>query len=187
MTATTLDPRAALVLVDLQKGIVALPTTHPAPPADAVVERGARLAAAFRERGLPVVLVRVVGAAPGRSEAPLRSGRPPADFAELVPELGRQDTDIVVTKHTWGAFHATDLDLQLRRRGVTQVVLAGIATGAGVESTARAAHEHGYHVTVATDAVTDPDPEVHRFSVERVLPRLAETDTTDNILALLGR
>ncbi|MFF4223846.1 isochorismatase family protein [Streptomyces sp. L500] len=186
MTATTLDPTTALVLIDLQKGIVALPTTDPAPTADAVVERAARLAAAFRERGLPVVLVRVAGAAPGRSEAPLRSGRPPADFAELVPGIGRQETDIVVTKHTWGAFHATDLDLQLRRRGVTQVVLAGIATGAGIESTARAAHEHGYHVTVATDAVTDPDPEVHRFSVTKVLPRLAETDTTDNILALLG-
>ncbi|PSJ26492.1 hydrolase [Streptosporangium nondiastaticum] len=183
MTVTTLDDTTALVLIDLQKGIVALPTAH---PSEEIVERGARLAAAFRERGLPVVLVRVVGAAPGRSEAPLRGGEPPAGFADLVPGLGRAESDIVVTKHTWGAFHATDLDLQLRRRGVTQIVLAGIATGAGVESTARAAHEHGYHVTVVTDAVTDTDPEVHRVAVEKVFPRLAETGTTDEVLKLLG-
>ncbi|MEV4442923.1 isochorismatase family protein, partial [Streptomyces sp. NPDC049577] len=77
------------------------------------------------------------------------------------------------------------LDVQLRRRGVTQIVLAGIATSMGVESTARAAHEHGYHVTVVTDAVTDIDADVHRNSVEKVFPRLAETDTVENILALL--
>ncbi|MCC3768143.1 isochorismatase family protein [Streptomyces sp. UNOC14_S4] len=183
MAATTLDPRTALVLIDLQKGILGLPTAH---PADEILARGAQLAAAFRAHGLPVVLVRVVGAAPGRSEVSLRGGALPADWAEPAPELDRQDGDIVVTKHTWGAFHGTDLDLQLRRRGVTQIVLAGIATGAGVESTARAAHEHGYHVTVATDAVTDPDPEIHRVAVEKIFPRLAETDTTDTILKLLG-
>lgn len=184
MPITALDERTALVLIDLQKGIVALPTAH---PADEIVERGARLAAAFREHGLPVVLVRVVGAAPGRAEISLRGARPPADFADLVPELDRQDGDIVVTKHTWGAFHATDLDLQLRRRGVTQIVLAGIATSMGVESTARAAHEHGYHVTVVTDAMTDTDAEVHRIAVEKVFPRLAETGTTDEVIALLAR
>jgi nicotinamidase-related amidase len=183
MPATTLDPNTALVLVDLQKGILALPTVH---PSGEILERGARLAAAFRERGLPVVLVRVVGAAPGRAEAPARKGQPPAGFADLAPELDRQDTDIVVTKHSWGAFFGTDLDLQLRRRGVTQIVLAGIATSMGVESTARAAHEHGYHVTIVTDAVTDIDAEVHRVSVEKLFPRLAETDTTDNVLKLLG-
>ncbi|RLV10104.1 hydrolase [Streptomyces griseocarneus] len=183
MAVTTLDPRTALVLIDLQKGILGLPTAH---PADEILARGACLATAFRTHGLPVILVRVVGAAPGRSEASLRSGELPADWAELAPELDCQNGDIVVTKHTWGAFHATDLDLQLRRRGVTQIVLAGIATGAGVESTARAAHEHGYHVTVATDAVTDPDPEIHRVAVEKIFPRLAETGTTDDILKLLG-
>ncbi|MFC5719255.1 isochorismatase family protein [Streptomyces gamaensis] len=185
MPATTLDPRTALVLVDLQKGILALPSAvH---PADDVLRRGARLAAAWRERGLPVVLVRVAGSAPGRCEAPPRGGAPAPDFADLAPELDRREGDIVVTKHTWGAFHGTDLDLQLRRRGVTQVVLAGIATSAGVESTARAAHEHGYHVTVVTDAVTDPDAQAHRVAVEVIFPRLAETDTTDNVLALLER
>jgi nicotinamidase-related amidase len=183
MTATTLDANTALVLVDLQKGIVGLPVVH---PAGEIVERAAFLAAAFRERGLPVVLVRVTGGAPGRNEGTASQGQPPADWAELVPELNRQDSDIVVTKQTWGAFYGTDLDMQLRRRGVTQVVVAGIATSIGVESTARSAYEHGYHVTVATDAVTDMSAETHANAVERIFPRLGETDTADAIVKLLG-
>lgn len=182
MTATTLDPTTALVLVDLQKGITALPTAH---PSSEIVERSARLADAFRERGLPVVLVRVTGGAPGRTEGAAGGGDLPADWADLVPELGHQDSDIVVTKQQWGAFYGTDLDLRLRRHGVTQVVIAGIATSIGVESTARAAHEHGYHVTVATDAVTDMDADAHRNSVEKIFPRLGETDTAEAIAKLL--
>ncbi|MFF2959451.1 isochorismatase family protein [Streptomyces sp. NPDC057963] len=184
MTATILDPKTALVVVDLQKGIVALDTVH---PTAGIVARSAGLADAFRAKGLPVVLVHVVGGAPGRNEGPVQSGgQLPADWADLVPELGPREGDIVVTKRTWGAFHGTDLDLRLRRRGVTQVVVTGVATSIGVESTARAAHEHGYHVTVATDAVTDMDAEAHRNSVERIFPRLGETDTTEAILKLLG-
>ncbi|WP_367436299.1 isochorismatase family protein [Streptomyces celluloflavus] len=184
MPATTLDARTALVLIDLQKGIAALPTVH---PTDEIIARGARLAAAFRAHGLPVVLVNVAGRAPGRTESGTGDGTPlPADWAELVPELDRQPTDITVTKQQWGAFHSTSLDLELRRRGVTQVVFGGIATSIGVESSARAAHEHGYHVTVATDAVTDPDEAAHRRSLERIFPLLGETDTTDAIIALLG-
>lgn len=103
----------------------------------------------------------------------------------LVDALTGHDEDVVVTKRNWGAFYGTDLDLQLRRRGVTQIVLAGIATSIGVESTARAAHEHGYHVTIATDAVADMSEEAHRNSVERIFPRLGETGTTAEIIALL--
>jgi nicotinamidase-related amidase len=183
MPATALDPRTALVLIDLQKGIVALPCVHPAAE---IVERGARLAAAFRAKGLPVVLVNVAGRAPGRTDTPLPDRELPVDWVELVPELDRQPQDITVTKQQWGAFHGTNLDLELRRRGVTQIVLAGIATSIGVESTARAAHEHGYHVTVATDAVTDMNADAHRNSVERIFPMLAETDSTDAIIKLLG-
>lgn len=183
MAATTLDPRTALVLIDLQKGITALPTVH---PADEIVERGTRLAEAFRKHGLPVVLVRVVATPPGRADVAGHAGEFPAEFTELRPELGCTDDDIVVTKRQWGAFHGTDLDLQLRRRGITQIVLAGISTSIGVESTARAAHEHGYHVTIATDAVTDLDAQAHRNSLEKIFPRLAETDTADAVIALLG-
>ncbi|MFF3123202.1 isochorismatase family protein [Streptomyces sp. NPDC057908] len=183
MTATTLDPKTALVVVDLQKGIVGLPTVHPT--AD-IVANSATLADAFRAKGLPVVLVRVTGGAPGRTETPRHSGTPADDWAEIVSELGPREGDIVVTKQQWGAFYGTDLDLQLRRRGVTQVVVTGVATSIGVESTARSAHEHGYHVTVVTDAVTDLDTDAHRNSVERIFPRLGETDTTEAIVKLLG-
>ena len=102
--------------------------------------------------------------------APRSGATAPADWADIVPELGPRDGDIVVTKQQWGAFYGTDLDLQLRRRGVTQVVLTGIATSIGVESTARAAHEHGYHVTVVTDAVTDMDGGAHRQQRREDLP-----------------
>ncbi|MEV1037394.1 MULTISPECIES: isochorismatase family protein [unclassified Streptomyces] len=183
MTATTLDPRTALVVIDLQKGIVGRETAH---PVAGIVANSVALAEAFRAKGLPVVLVHVVDGAPGRNENPMGGGRPPADWADIVPELGPRDGDIVVTKRTWGAFHGTDLDLRLRRGGITQVVLAGIATSIGVESTARSAYEHGYNVTIATDAVTDMDADAHRNSVEKIFPRLGETDTTEAIVALLG-
>ncbi|MFE9247998.1 isochorismatase family protein [Streptomyces sp. NPDC007088] len=183
MTATTLDPRTALIVVDLQKGIVGLPTAH---PAAGIVERSAKLASAFRAKGLPVVLVNVTGGAPGRTEGQGGGQQPPADWADLVPELGARDEDIRVTKNTWGAFYGTDLDSQLRRRGITQVVLTGIATSIGVESTARFAQEYGYNVTVVTDAVTDMSAESHANSVERVFPRLGETGTTEEVLKLLG-
>ncbi|WP_299528292.1 isochorismatase family protein [uncultured Streptomyces sp.] len=183
MSVTALDPRTALVVVDLQNGIVALPTAHPA--AD-VVAKSATLADAFRAKGLPVVLVRVTGGAPGRTEGPQPSGSPAADWADLVPEMSPKDGDFVVTKQQWGAFYGTDLDLRLRRLGVTQVVLTGIATSIGVESTARSAHEHGYHVTVAVDAVTDMNAEAHANSVQRIFPRLGQTGTTAEIVELLG-
>ncbi|MFD8969143.1 isochorismatase family protein [Streptomyces sp. NPDC059568] len=184
MSATTLDPKTALVVIDLQKGIASRPTVH---PADDVVARSAELAVAFRAKGLPVVLVNVTGGAPGRTEGRGPGSLPFApDWADLLPGLGQQDSDIVVTKQTWGAFHGTDLDMRLRRLGVTQIVVTGIATSKGVESTARAAYEHGYNVTVVTDAVTDSDEGAHRNSVEKIFPALGETDTTDAIVKLLG-
>ncbi|NEB06290.1 hydrolase [Streptomyces sp. SID13726] len=191
MALTTLDPRTALVVIDLQAGVVgATVQPHPGPE---VVARTAKLADAFRARNLPVVLVRVSFAAdgsdavPGRTETSHPAGARPAGWDAVVPELSGHRGDITVTKHNWGAFHGTDLDVQLRRRGVTQIVLTGIATSIGVESTARAAHEHGYHVTLATDAMSDLDAEAHRGSVERIFPRLGETGTTDDVLGLLAQ
>ncbi|GAA0455147.1 hydrolase [Paractinoplanes deccanensis] len=190
MPITTLDPKTALVVVDLQRGIVAVPVTPHA--ATDVVARTAELAGAFRERGLPVVLVRVTGRPDGADSPKGRTdagaGSPavrPDGWDEIVEELTSGD-DIIVTKRNWGAFYGTDLDLQLRRRGVTQVVLTGIATSIGVESTARAAHEHGYHVTIATDAVSDRDAGTHRNGIEKIFPRLAETGTTAEILEVLA-
>jgi nicotinamidase-related amidase len=192
MAVTTLDPRTALVLIDLQNGIVGNPGLAPHAAAD-VVQRSVRLADAFRGHDLPVVLVRVTAAAdgadavPGRIDGPSRGRAFPEGWDVIVEELAGHPGDIAVTKRNWGAFYGTDLDLQLRRRGITQIVLAGIATSIGVESSARAAHEHGYHVTLATDAMTDLDPETHRNSVERIFPRLGESGTTEEIVELLDK
>ncbi|MFD5654917.1 hydrolase [Streptomyces sp. NPDC127039] len=191
MTVTALDPRTALVVIDLQAGIVDAPT-EPYTGAE-VVARSAELAEAFRARDLPVVLVRVSFAAdgadavPGRTEAGGAGGPRPEGWDVVVGELAGHPGDLTVTKRNWGAFHGTGLDVQLRRRGVTQIVLTGIATSIGVESTARAAHEHGYHVTLATDAMSDMSAEAHRGSVERIFPRLGETGTTRDILELLAK
>ncbi|WP_433714217.1 hydrolase [Nocardia sp. CA-084685] len=190
MPVTTLDERTALVVIDLQHGIVSAPRQPHS--AAAVVENSAALAHAFREHDLSVVLVRVSFApdgadqAKGRNEFPFPGARPPEGWDRIVDEITGHPEDIHVTKRNWGAFYGTDLDLQLRRRGITQIVLAGIATSIGVESTARAAHEHGYHVTLATDAMTDSDAEAHQHSISKIFPRLGETGSTAEIIELLA-
>jgi nicotinamidase-related amidase len=184
MTATTLDPRTALVIIDLQKGLAGYPTVH---PFETIVANAATLAAQFRSRGLPVVLVNAAGGAPGRTEQPPRlAGARAADWLELLPELGRQEKDMLVTKTTWGAFASSDLAARLKSAGVTQVVLAGVATSIGVESTAREAFGLGFNVTLAVDAMTDLDADAHANSIARIFPRLGETGTTSEIVALLG-
>ncbi|MEU4202576.1 isochorismatase family protein [Streptomyces sp. NPDC045470] len=191
MALSTLDEQTALVLVDLQNGMVAAPVTPL--PGHQVVARAVELSEAFRAHRAPVVLVRVTTAAdggdavPGRKEVSYVSGDWPRGWDVIVDELTGHPGDIVVTKRNWGAFYGTDLDLQLRRRGVTQIVLAGIATSMGVESTARSAHEHGYHITVAIDAVSDLDADAHRNSIERIFPHLGETGTTRAIIEMLAK
>jgi nicotinamidase-related amidase len=182
MPLTKLDPIPALIVIDLQKAIESLPTVH---PAGEIISRSARLARAFRKHGLPVVLVNVTGRAPGRTDEGAPKFAFPPDWTELVPELEQQPGDHMVTKQRWGAFLGTSLDDSLRQRGVTQVVLAGVATSIGVESTARSAYDLGYHVVLAVDAMTDRDAESHRHSVEKIFPRLGETETTENVLKLL--
>lgn len=185
MPPTVLDPRTALVLIDLQKGIV----EGTARDASTVVDNAARLAAAFRRASLPVVLVKVAFSRGGEDRLRPRSDAPPPapptapDFAELASQLQPSDDDIRITKRQWGAFHGTELDLQLRRRGVTGIVLGGISTSIGVESTARSAFEHGYNITFAADAMTDTVAESHRNSIERIFPRIGQVRTTDEILA----
>lgn len=182
MPLTQLDTTAALVVIDLQKGIVGLPLAH---PAGEIVGRAALLAHAFRERRLPVVLVNVAGRAPGRTEAGIPKFSFPPDWTELVPELDRQPGDYLVTKQRVGAFIGTGLDDDLHQRGVTQVLLAGIATSGGVESTARSAYDLGYNVAFVVDAMTDRDADVHHHCIARVFPRLGETAKAAEVLKLL--
>lgn len=183
MPLTTLDSNTALIIVDLQKGIVGLPGLD---SIESVIKRASALAEAFRERNKTVVLVNVDGGSLGRTEQPRQTGSRPDGWTDLIPELNRQPGDIVVTKRTWGAFASTDLEAQLKKRGVTQVVIAGVATAIGVESTARQAYEQGFNVTLALDAMADPRAEAHRSSISNVFPRLGETGSTQEIINLLA-
>jgi nicotinamidase-related amidase len=185
MALTTLDPSTALLVVDLQKGIVGSPVVH---PISEVVERARALIDAFRAHRRPVVLVNVAGGAPGRTEQPRRQMDViPDGFTDFTPELDPRADDIVVTKRTWGAFASTDLEARLKAIGVTQVVVLGVATGTGVESTARQAYEAGFNVTLAVDAMMDPRSEAHDYSLKTVFPRLGESGTTQEIIDLLTK
>jgi nicotinamidase-related amidase len=184
MTVTMLDPKTALIVIDLQKGIVSFPTVH---PIGEVVERSRSLADAFRQRGLPVVLVNVTGGAPGRTERSHSLKGLPADWADLVPELNAQPDDVLITKKTWGAFTNTGLEARLKTLGVTQLVISGVSTSIGVESTARHAYELGFNVTLAVDAMTDMRREAHDDSIAHIFPRLGETGTTREIIDQLGK
>ena len=182
MPLTALDQKSALVVVDLQKGLAGI---LPAAVFDPVVERSAALADAFRARDLPVVLVTADGTAPGRTEQPSRLREFPPDFAEVLDALHAQPRDIRVTKRTWGAFANNDLEAQLKALGVTQIIVIGVATSIGVESTARQAYEAGFNVSLAVDAMADPRPEAHDRSVALIFPKLGETGSVDNVFRLL--
>ena len=121
----------------------------------------------------------------GRTQYGQDGGDWPPELTELMPGLGADPDDLRITKRGWGAFARTDLDARLRSLGVTQVVIAGVATSYGIESTARGAYDRGYHVTIAADAVTDPTPEGHQHRLDRVFPALGQVGTTAEIIALL--
>jgi len=184
VTVTTLDPKTALIVVDLQKGIVSRPAAH---PIDGVVKHVSTLIEAFRGHGLPVVLVNVAGGARGRTEQPRGPMQFPAGWTDLIPELNQQPQDHVVTKHTPGAFTNTGLEAHLTALGVTQVVIVGVATSNGVEVTARQAYELGFNVTLAVDAMTDMQADAHAYSISRVFPRIGETGATQDIIDLLEK
>jgi nicotinamidase-related amidase len=188
----SLDPRAtALVLIDLQKGIVARLLT-PHQPSE-VLRNAHDLGRKIDDAGGLVVLVRVAFAPDGadRLKQPVDSptmappGGFPPDWSEFATEIGDLRADVVITKRQWSAFHGTELDLQLRRRGITSIVLAGIATNFGVESTARDAWQHGYSVVIAEDACSSMGAGVHEFAIENILPRVSRVRTTAEILAAL--
>lgn len=179
--------KTCLVVIDLQKGITGMPTQ----PFDTktVIANAAKLATAFRENQMPVFLVHVVtsqGTALHTIADETRSrGEMPKDWADIVPELGPESTDVVITKRQWGAFYGTDLDLRLRRGGLDTIVLAGISTTYGVESTARFAYEYGYQQIFAEDAMSDRSAEAHKNSVEFVLKRIGRVRKTSEILQAL--
>jgi len=190
MPITALNPTAtALVLIDLQRGITAMPT-QPHPTSE-VIANAAKLATAFRAAAAPVITVRVAPSADGGDalrtdvDEPRQPQQMSADFAEIVPQI-RDARDIVVTKKQWGAFYGTDLDLQLRRRHITTIVLGGISTNMGVESTAHAAHEHGYNLVLIEDAMSARTADDHTFAITRIFPKIGRLASTSDVLAALA-
>ena len=184
MPITAIDERTALVVIDLQQGLRDYPLLTPF--AD-IAARAAALAAAFRAHGLMVVLVNADARPPGRTDQPRRALAPSPGWTDIVPELAPQADDVRVTKRAPSAFGDSPLAATLRERGVTQVLVIGVSSSNGVEATARAAFDLGFNVAIATDAVTDVDAAFHEHSVARVFPRIAETGSTADVLALLSQ
>jgi nicotinamidase-related amidase len=182
-----LDPRnSALVLIDLQKGILGYSLTPVT--SQELLERGRTLAERFRSARATVVLVNVAFSPDGADmlrqpvdqAQPLPAGGFPAGWSEFPSGL-MQTGDLQITKRQWGAFHGTELDLQLRRRGIRTIVLGGVATHIGVESTARQAYERGYELLIVKDATTSSDAEAHAMSMKHIMPRLARVVQSNDI------
>ena len=187
-----LDPAStALVLVDLQEGTLAYP--YAPHSADAVRKAGGALAEAFRTAGGLVILVRVVFSADFGDalrqpvDRPLPgSGGLPDNWADFAPELQQAASDIVIEKRNWGAFYGTGLDMQLRRRGIRTLVVGGVATNMGVESTARDAYEHGYVLIFAEDAISSMAEEMHAFTMSTIFPLIGRVRSVADIVSALG-
>jgi len=177
--------KTAIVVIDLQKGILSMPT-KPYPAHD-VVENAAKLVNTFRKNGMPVFLVHVITTKETMlnvvsDDSFSRPSALPTDWAEFVPEMAPTPNDIVITKKQWGAFYGTDLELQLRRRGMDTIVLCGIATDYGVESTARFAYEYGFQQIFAEDAMASRSDEQHNAAVNFIFKRMGRVRKTDEIL-----
>jgi nicotinamidase-related amidase len=183
--------RTALVVIDLQRGIVGFPAT-PHAPTD-VVARAAQIADALRAAGGTVMLVHIGMSPDGKAalrpitDAPMQGGGRslPPDWSEIVPELKPEIADAVITKSQWGAFYGTDLDLQLRRRGIDTIILCGISTNVGVESTARDAYERGYQQIFVEDAMSARATEEHTHTVSTVFARIGRVRSTAEVLVAL--
>ena len=182
--------KTSLIVIDLQKGIAGTATAPLDGPT--VIANAAKLADAFRRNGMPVFLVHVVASDADRlkpiaDQQPWRKMvQPPKDFADIVPEMGPKEGDIVIGKKQWGAFYGTELDLQLRRRKMETIVLCGISTNFGVESTARFAYEFGYQQIFASDAMAANSAEEHDATVSHVFTRIGRVRTTAQILEALA-
>lgn len=175
----------ALVIIDLQKGIASRESKPHS--VSTVIGNSANLAESFRKERMPVFLVHVMTSGqdklnPIADEQWAAPPKMPANWSDFVDELAPKENDIVITKKQWGAFYGTELDLQLRRRGISTIVLCGIATNYGVESTARFAYEYGYQQVFAEDGMSSMSEEMHNLAVKYVLRRMGRVRTTAEIL-----
>ena len=195
---TTIDKRTALVLIDLQKGVVRMDMVH---PVKTILLKVSMLVDVFRAANLPIIIVHVnpMGAAWTKTRVEnytlpqnpvmhtlARMVMPVMGFTDIVPEIQIQPQDILIEKKSWNAFFQTSLNKELKKKGITQLVLAGISTSIGVEGTARAASELGYNLVFAVDAMTDKVLEAHENSIHNIFPRIGELGTVMEITRKLS-
>ena len=195
---TTIDKRTALVLIDLQKGVVRMDMVH---PVKTILLKVSMLVDVFRAANLPIIIVHVnpMGAAWTKTRVEnytlpqnpvmhtlARMVMPVMGFTDIVPEIQIQPQDILIEKKSWNAFFQTSLNKELKKKGITQLVLAGISTSIGVEGTARAASELGYNLIFAIDAMTDKVLEAHENSIHNIFPRIGELGTVMEITRKLS-
>ena len=178
--------KTSVVVIDLQKGITAIqaePYT-----AEIVIENSARILTAAREKEMPVFLIHVTpspdlkDALKPVSETSFSFSKRDPSWSEYVPELNIKPGDFLITKHQWGAFYGTELDLQLRRRKIDTIILCGIATNFGVESTARYAYELGFNQIFVRDAMAARSKEEHEYPLKYIFPRMGLIRNTEEIL-----
>jgi nicotinamidase-related amidase len=179
--------KMALVVIDLQNGIV---NREFSPYTGAqVVQNASKLMNAFTEKGAFVVLVRV-SSVDGKdmlkpnTDSPMNPMQLPEGWDIFVPELADMKNTHIITKRQWGAFYGTDLDLQLRRRGINTIVLCGISTAIGVDTTAREAFQHGYNQIFVEDAMTAGTKEEHDYVCKYIFPRIGQIRTTEEVAGL---
>ena len=189
MSYTLNKEKTALVVIDLQKGIVTRDTKPY--PSNKVVENSKQIANKFRKNSMHVFLVHVTFSVDGKDRLnPITDntqsmGTFNPDWADFFSEIGPEAGDYIITKRNWGAFYGTDLELQLRRRGIDTIVLTGISTNFGVESTARNAYEMGFNIIFVEDATSSFTEEAHNFPYKYIFPRIGLIRNTDEILKML--
>lgn len=182
--------KTAIVVIDLQKGITQMPTEPHS--AKTVIENTAKLVEASRKNGMPVFLVHVTPSPDLKdalhpiSETSFQMRGYDPSWSDYVPELNVQPGDFQIIKHQWGAFYGTELDLQLRRRAVDTIILCGISTNFGVESTARFAYEFGFNQIFVSDAMAARSKEEHEHPLKYIFPRLGLIRNTEEVLNSLS-
>src|SRR5450830_526769 len=191
LNSISFDPAStALVLIDLQHSNVARELAPHS--AQQVVDNSVQLAVAMRQRGGTVVYVRVLIGELLHLPADVAVARPasapplPDNATELVPHAGGEAGDGLIAKRQWGASQDTDLDQQLRRRGITTLIFTGIATNFGIESTARAATDLGYAVIFAEDAMSSLRTDLHEFSIKNIFPFMGKVRSTADLISSLA-
>ena len=182
--------RVALIVIDLQQGIVNRNRKVTPYSCEKVVENSRKLIEDFKAKGAFIALVRV-STSDGKDMVKPETDLPPNNFNfpkgfdAYVPEIVDIPNTYKITKRQWGAFYGTDLDLQLRRRNISTVVLCGVSTGIGVDTTAREAYSRGFNQYFVEDAMTASTEGEHEFVCKNIFPRMGKIRTTEEIIALV--